>query len=135
METAQTGTTRYTHYSIAYHLVWIPKYRRRIFTTQVDAACKRLLAECCERQGLRLLAVETDSDHVHVFVSAPPRFSPAQLANILKGYTSRFLREQYPHLKRLCGREQLWTQSYYVGTAGAVSAEVIRHYICECQGT
>src|SRR5580693_4485886 len=106
MEIGQTGTTRY---SITHHLVWIPKYRRRIFTTQVDAACKRLLAECCERQGLRLLAVETDSDHVHVFVSAPPRFSPAQLANILKGYTSRFLREQFPHLKRLCGREQLWT--------------------------
>ncbi len=65
--------------------------------------------------GLTLIAVETDVNHVHVFVSAPPRWSPAQIANLLKGYTSRYLRE----LKRACGRDQLWTQAYYVGTAGA----------------
>ena len=131
----QTGTTRYTHYSIAYHLVWIPKYRRKIFTTQVDAACKRLLLDCCKRHGMNLLEIETDADHVHVFVSAPPRFSPAHIANLLKGYSSRYLREEFPSLKRLCGHEQLWTQAYYVGTAGAVPAEVIRRYISECQGS
>ncbi|WP_079254234.1 transposase [Methylacidiphilum kamchatkense] len=53
---------------------------------------------------------------------------------LLKGYTSRKLREQFPWLKKACGREQLWTQAYYVGTAGSVSAEVIRRYIHECQG-
>lgn len=52
----------------------------------------------------------------------------------LKGYSSRYLRERFPHLKRACGKEHLWTQSYYVGTAGNVSAETIRRYIMECQG-
>ena len=85
----QVGKTRYTHYSIAYHLVWLPKYRRRILTGEVQKETKRLMAECCERQGLTFLARETDEDHMHVLVSAPPRFSPALIANLLKGYSSR----------------------------------------------
>lgn len=100
----------------------------------VADATKWLIGACCERQGLALLAVETDINHVHVLVSAPPRWSPAQIANVLKGYTSRYLREQFPDLKRACGRDQLWTQAYYVGTAGEVSAAVIRRYIEDCQG-
>jgi putative transposase len=69
-----------------------------------------------------------------VFVSTPPRFSPAEIANLLKGYSSLCLRERFPHLKRVCGKDHLWTQSYYVGTAGVVSVETIRRYIMECQG-
>lgn len=130
----QVGKTRYTHYSIAYHLVWIPKYRRRVLTGEIQAQTKRLIAECCEKQGLTLLALETDEDHIHVFVSAPPRFSPALIANLLKGYSSRYLREKFPHLKKVCGKDHLWTRSYYVGTAGTVSAETITRYITECQG-
>ena len=95
----QTGKTRYTHYSIAYHLVWIPKYRRRILTGDVQKETKRLIGEGCQRQGFTLLAMETDEDHIHVCVSAPPRFSPALIANLLKGYSSRYLREQFPQLK------------------------------------
>jgi len=130
----QTGKTRWTHYSIAYHFVWIPKYRRKILTGEVQKATKELLTECCQRHGLALLALETDLDHVHVCVSAPPRFSPAQIANLLKGYTSRYLRLHFPHLKKLCGTDHLWTQAYSVGTAGAVSTQTIRRYSSQCQG-
>ena len=94
----------------------------------------KLIEECCIQHGFTLLALETDVDHIHCFVSAPPGWSPAVIAGLLKGYTSRRLRERYPKLKRQCGKEQLWTQAYYVGTAGSVSAEVIRRYIQECQG-
>jgi len=99
---------------IAYHLVWIPKYRRRVLTGQVQAETKRLFRECCERQGLTLLALETDEDHIHIIVSVPPRFSPAPalIANLLKGYSSRYLREKFPRLKKICGKEHLWTSSY-----------------------
>jgi putative transposase len=97
----------------------------------VQAETKRLIAECCQRHGLTLLALETDVDHIHGFVSAPPRLSPA---NLLKGYSSGFLREKFPHLKKVCGKEHLWTQSYDVGTAGAVSAETIKRYMTQCQG-
>jgi len=97
-------------------------------------AKKELLAECCERHGFVLLALETDLDHVHIGVSAPPRYSPAEIANLLKGYSSRYVRARFPQLKKVCGKDHLWTQAYYVGTAGTVSAEVIRRYISECQG-
>ncbi len=130
----QTGKTRWTHYQIAYHLVWIPKYRRRILTGEVQRACKDLVTECCERHGLTLLEQETDEDHIRVFVSAPPRMSPAQIANLLKGYTSRYLRERFPGLTKKTGKDHLWTQAYYVGTEGNVSAEVIRRYIAESLG-
>ena len=130
----QGGKTRWARYSLTYHLVWIPKYRRKVLTGEVEKATKDLIADCCERHGLSLLALETDQDHVHVFVSAPPRFSPAEIANLLKGYRSRYLRERFPHLKRVCGKDHLWTQSYYVGTAGSVSAETIQRYIMACQG-
>lgn len=130
----QTGNTRWTHYQIAYHPVWIPKYRRRLLTGDVQKACQALVAECCDHHGLPLLAQETDEDRIHVFVSAPPRFSPAKIANLLKGYTSRYLRQQFPRLAKATGRDRLWTRAYYVGTAGAVSAETIRRYITECQG-
>jgi putative transposase len=130
----QVGKTRWCHYMIGYHLVWIPKYRRKIFVGGVEAETKKLIAACCEQHDVTLLALETDVDHVHVFVSAPPRLSPSTIAGLLKGYTSRYLREKFPHLKKLCGKEHLWSSSYYVGTAGSVSAEVIRRYISECQG-
>ncbi|NBJ13132.1 IS200/IS605 family transposase [Microvirga arsenatis] len=81
-----------------------------------------------------LFAVETDFNHVHVFVSAPPRWAPAQIANLLKGYTSRYLHEQFPELKRICGRDQSWTQTYYVGTAEQVAAEAIQRNIKEFRG-
>src|SRR5260370_6978798 len=117
----QVGKTMYTHYSIAYHLVWIPKYRRRVLTSEVQVETKRLITECCQKHGLTLLAMETDEDHIHVFVSAPPRFSPALIANLLKGYSSRFLREKFPHLKKPFGKANLWTSNYYVVTAASSS--------------
>src|SRR5215469_12943621 len=130
----QVGKTRYAHYTTAYHLIWLAKYRRRIFTGEVQKETKRLIQECCDQQGLTLLAIETDEDHIHVLVSAPPCFSPALIANHLKGYSSRFLRAKFPHLKKICGKEHLWTSSYDVGTAGIGSAETSRRYIVACQG-
>ena len=128
------GKTRWAHYNTAYHFVWIPKYRRRIFNEQRQAVCKEALVACCKTHGFTLLALETDVDHVHIFVSAPPRWAPATIVGLLKGTSSRELRTRFPELRRICGREQLWTQVYYVGTAGAVSAQVIRRYVTQCQG-
>ena len=130
----QSGKTRWTHYSIAYHFVWIPRYRREILTGEIQKATKELILEAAERNGFTMIEIETDEDHVHVFVSAKPSVSPAKIAGILKGYSSRYLRERFPKLKKICGKDHLWTQAYYVGTAGQVSAEVIRRYISECQG-
>lgn len=132
--TLQTGKTRWTHYQIAYHFVWIPKYRRQILEDGVQRVTKEAIATCCATHGFTLLALETDQDHVHCFVSAPPKDSPAKIVGLLKGYSSRIIRQQFPLLAKRTGKDHLWTSAYYVGTAGSVSVETIRRYISECQG-
>jgi putative transposase len=86
--------------------VWIPKYRR-VLTGEVQVETKRLITECRQKHGLTILAMEADADHIHIFVSAPPRFSPALIANLLKEFSSRFLREKFPHLNKVCGKDHL----------------------------
>ena len=130
----QTGKTRWSHYQTAYHFVWIPKYRRKVLDGAVQKAAKVALQQCCQQHGFVLLALETDHDHVHCLVSAPPRWAPATIAGLLKGHSSRMLRKQFAHLHKACGRESLWTSAYYVGAAGAVSSTTIKRYISECQG-
>jgi putative transposase len=124
--------TRYACYNINYHLVWIPKYRRKVLVGTVKADLEIAIHEIAEQLGVKVEALEVQPDHVHLFVSAPPRYSPANLINAFKGAASHRLRNKYPNLKRM---PSMWTKTYYVGTAGNVSAEVIKRYIEECQGT
>lgn len=131
----QAGKTRWCHYQTGYHLVWIPRYRRKIFNPAVAGAFRQELYRTATDHGFRVTALETDRDHVHVFVSAPPRLAPTTIVGILKGRTSRVLRREFPWLAKTCGKERLWTRTSYIGTAGAVNAEAIRRYIEECQGT
>jgi putative transposase len=84
--------------------------------------------------GFTLLAPETDEDHVPCFVSAPPKDSPAKMVGLLRRHSARRIRAPFPPLAKKTGKAQLWTSAYYVGTAGQVSAEVMRRYIMECQG-
>jgi putative transposase len=122
-------------YNINYHLVWCPKYRRKVLVDQVAAELRRILDEIAEQYQLEILACEIMPDHVHLFVSAPPKYSPANLAKLFKGITSRRLRQQLgTRLHRQIWKPgTLWSPSYYVGTAGNVSAEIIKRYIEENQ--
>jgi len=107
-------------YHINYHFVWCPKYRRSVLTGEISKRLQALIEEkAVELQGM-VLALEIQPDHVHLFVQMPPKWSPAQIAFRLKGYTSHVLRWRLP---------SLWSRSYYVGTAGNVSAATIRRYI------
>ncbi len=88
---------------------------------------KHLLAEKAQALDVQIEALEVMPDHVHLFVSAPPTLAPQQLANQFKGYTSRVLRQQFPHLRSQL--PTLWSRSYYVGNAGAVTEETVKRYI------
>jgi putative transposase len=119
-------------YNLHYHLVWCPKYRKRVLVGPVEDALKHLLAEKATTLDVQIEALEVMPDHVHLFVNAPPTLAPAQLANQFKGYTSRVLRQQFPHLKSRL--PSLWSRSYYVGAAGTVTTETVKRYI-EAQKT
>jgi putative transposase len=126
----QIKKTRWSHYNLNYHFVWIPKYRRRILKGAVAEKLQQLIEGAAKRNGVEILSLSIQPDHIHLFISAPPRLSPAQLVNLFKGYTAKKLLELFPELRTKHG---LWTRSYYVGTAGAVTEEIIRRYIEECQ--
>ena len=126
----KTKKTRWAVYNINYHFVWIPKYRRKVLTGRVAEKCKELIEKVAKKNGIEVISLSIQPDHIHLFVSAPPRFSPSVLVNLFKGYTSRYLLQEFPFLRTPHG---LWTRTYYVGTARTVSEETIRRYIEECQ--
>jgi putative transposase len=131
----ETNHSPHSAYIISYHLVWIPRYRKKVWVGPVEARLKELLAEIAMQYGFEILAVEVMPDHVHLFVSAPPKFSPAEIVRLFKGITSRKLKKEFENLRRQYWGEHatLWAEGYYVGTAGHVSAETIKRYIEESQ--
>ena len=138
-QTMKERKTRYSVYNCNYHLVWIPKYRRHVLIDDVKEELIDLFTSIAESQDMIVISAEVMPDHVHLFVSAPPRLSPADIANVFKGVTARMLRMKFPELKKIYAAG-LWTRSYYVGTAGNISAETIKAYIAsqeqhECSKT
>ena len=114
-------------YHIRYHFVWCPKYRRPVLVDAIASRLRELIHEKVAELGGSVLALEIQPDHVHLFVEMPPKWAPAQIAYRIKGYTSHVLRREFPKLRSRL--PSLWSRSYYVGTAGEVSAETIRRYI------
>ncbi|HNS79709.1 MAG TPA: IS200/IS605 family transposase [Syntrophorhabdus sp.] len=125
--------TRHATYLINYHMVWIPKYRRKILVGEIAEETKKILQAIAEEKGWEILALEVMLDHIHLFASAPPKYAPADIVKVFKGWSARHLLKQFPDLAKKAGRGTLWAPSYYVGTTGAVSSEVVRRYIEECQ--
>ena len=113
--------------TINYHFVWCPKYRRKVLTGAVAERLKELLYAKAEELHCIVHALEVLPDHLHLFVDCPPTLAPQQLANQFKGYTSRVLRDEFPFLRARL--PSLWSRSYYVGSAGHVSAATIQKYI------
>jgi putative transposase len=122
-------TNRNCVYQTAYHVVWCPKYRRDILIGDIAVSVESMLDAICLGRGWPVIAKEIQPDHIHLFLSIPPAQAVADAVKILKGITARGLFQKFPALKQRLWGEHLWSPSYYVGTAGNVSAETIRHYI------
>jgi len=113
---------------LRYHFVWCPKRRRKVLVGNVALRLKELLEEKTAELGWSIVALEIMPDHVHLFLGTDPDVSPTQVMHALKGYTSRVLRQEFPKLQTM---PSLWTRSYWVSTAGNVSAATIEKYIAE----
>lgn len=119
--------TKTTVSLINYHIVFCPRYRRKIFNIEgVEKRFKELVAEECKRQDIDIIAIECDTDHAHIFLSAWPQQSIPWIVKQIKGATSWRLREEF---KELSNMPNLWTRSYFISTAGNVSNETIRRYV------
>jgi putative transposase len=119
-------------FSLKYHVVWCPKYRRPVLEGAVAGRLKALLAEKAAQLALTIHALEVMPDHVHLFVEGDPTRCVAEIVNRLKGYTSHVLREEFPSLRSRL--PTLWSRSYYAGSVGHVSAATVERYIAEQKG-
>jgi len=114
-------------YALKYHMVWCPKYRRKVLVGAIESDLRLLLQQKAEQLKVTIEALEIMPDHVHLFISAPPTEAPHRLANQFKGFTSRMLRLKYPDLRSRL--PSLWSRSYYIGTIGQVSEKTVIAYI------
>ena len=114
-------------YSLKYHLVWCPKYRRPVLVGKVADRLKALLEEKASELKAKVHALEVKPDHVHLFLESDPTKAPAHIAAQFKGYTSNVLRREFPELRSRL--PTLWSRSYFIGSVGSVTAVAIQHYI------
>jgi putative transposase len=113
------------------HLVWCPKYRRPVLVGPVASRLRELLEQKAAALEVTVAGLEVMPDHVHLLVSVPPVNAPQFYANQFKGFTSRVLRQEFGHLKS--SLPSLWSRSYFVGSAGTVTAATIKRYIASQQ--
>lgn len=112
---------------VNYHIVFCPRYRRKIFNIPgVADRFKELTRAECSRRNIDILAMECHIDYVHMFVSVYPQMSIPDMVKYIKGATSHALRDEFAQLSRM---PSLWTRSYFVSTAGEVSSETIEWYV------
>lgn len=113
---------------VNYHVVFCPKRRRRILVGPLRDRLMKIIQDTVPALDCDVLALEVMPDHVHLFLSAMPQWAPNQLIGRIKGKSARLLRQEFPLLQRM---PSVWTRSYFVSTAGNVSAETIARYIAE----
>lgn len=112
---------------VNYHFVFCPRYRRKIFlNSEVDARFKELVFDISAENEWNIIAIETDKDYCHLFINVQPTYSPSEIMKIIKGKTSRIIRQEFEHLNKM---PSVWTRSYFVSTAGNVSSETVKRYV------
>lgn len=114
-------------YSCKYHIIWCPKYRRKVLVGAVETRLKELVYEISSELKVEVIEVETDKDHIHMLVEVDPQFGVSNYVKKLKGRTSRILRDEFPHLRQRL--PTLWTNSYFVSTVGGAPLSVVKQYI------
>lgn len=114
-------------YSCKYHVVWCPKYRRKVLVNGVDERLKSLIQEICVERSFTLIEMEVMLDHVYLLIEVDPQFGIHRAIKLIKGTTSRVLRQEFPWLRSRL--PSLWTNSYFVSTVGDARLSTIKKYI------
>jgi len=119
---------------LLYHLVCPTKYRRKVFTPNVEKTLVEVCEGISERYEIKFIEIGTDEDHVHFLLQSVPVLAPQRIAQILKSITGREIFAKHPEIKKLLWGGHFWTSEYYINTVGQfASEEVIRNYV-EQQG-
>lgn len=125
-------SSSHTVYNIGYHIVFCPKFRRKVLVDGIDVRLKELFMEKADELGITIERMEVMPDHVHLFVKSRPTYAVHFVVNQLKGYSSVTLRREFPKLRSRL--PTLWTRSYFVESIGHISEETVKRYIEEQKG-
>jgi len=114
-------------YSCKYHVVWCPKYRRKVLKNGIDTRLKELIQETCVEIRADIIEMEIMPDHVHLLIEVDPQYGIHKAVKLIKGKSSRILRQEFPELRSRL--PTLWTNSYFVSTVGGAPLAIIKQYI------
>lgn len=115
---------------LLYHIVCPAKYRRVVFTDEVDQVLKNVCLEIAKRYEISFIEIGTDQDHVHFLVQSVPTYSPTEIVRIIKSITAREILKQVPSVKKKLWGGHFWTAGYYMSTVGKTGSEdTIRNYV------
>jgi len=114
-------------FSLKFHAVWCPKYRRPVLTAPVDARLKEIISDIAANREMIIHALDVRPDHLHLFIEIDPRWATAEIVGKFKAVSSRLLRQEFPALRSRL--PTLWSRAYFIASVGAVCEATIRHYI------
>ena len=123
-----TDSLAHTKWNCKYHLVVAPKYRRQVIYGKIKKDIGMMLRKLCEYKQVEIIEAEACSDHIHMLVSIPPKYSVSQIMGYLKGKSSLMIFEKYANMKYKYGNRHFWCRGYYVDTVGR-NKKVIEQYI------
>ena len=120
---------RHCVFSIHVHLVFVTKYRRRVFTAAMLDDLRDIFGSVCADFEADLIEMDGEDDHVHLLVNYPPKVAVLALVNSLKGVSSRLMRQRHPAVVRRYWKGVLWSPSYFAASCGGAPISIIRQYI------
>ncbi|HGP0330889.1 TPA: IS200/IS605 family transposase [Klebsiella pneumoniae] len=125
----EINRSRYSAYLLHVHIVFVTKYRRKVFGELHLEKVNQYAGEVCGDFGAVLKECDGEADHVHMLVEYPPTVQLSKLVNSLKAVTSRRLRNEFLDLRAAYNKPVLWSRSYFVGSCGGAPLEVVKRYI------
>jgi len=120
---------RHGVFKLHVHLVFVAKYRRRVFDARAIDVLRGIFADVCSDAQATLVEMDGEDDHVHLLVEYPPKVAVSSLVNSLKGVSSRLLRQQRPDIRKRYWKGVLWSPSYFTSSCGGVPISIVRQYI------
>ena len=120
---------RHCVFKMHIHLVFVAKYRRRVFDGDAIQRLRTIFAKVCIDFQAELIDMDGEGDHVHLLVEYPPKVAVSRLVNSLKGVSSRRLRTQRPDIAKHYWKGVLWSPSYFASSCGGAPISIIRQYI------
>ena len=122
------NTLAHTKWNCKYHIVFAPKYRRRIIYGKIKVDIGKILRKLCEQKGVEIIEANLCPDHIHMLVSIPPKMSDSRFVGYLKGKSSLMIFDRHANMKYRYGNRKFWCKGYYVDTVGR-NKKVIQEYI------